>query len=125
MTQTGYITYDAQAARLEDLHRRAAHRRTRREPEVEPVAIRHAVPADRDTIERLAALDSAEVPTGEILIAEVAGEPRAAIDVAGGRTVADPFQRTRHAVEQLTSRSAELRKAATPRRRLRLSYRTA
>ncbi len=43
---------------------------------------------------RLAALDSAAVPFGQVLIAEVDGQPKAALSLADGGVVADPFSRT-------------------------------
>jgi hypothetical protein len=125
MTRTGYITYDAQLARLEDFGRRSHRVRDAREQHSATVSIRRAGAADRHELVRLAALDSADVPSGEVLIAEVAGEPRAAIDLGGGGTVADPFHRTKHLVELLGERARTMRETATPRRRLRLRYRTA
>ena len=82
-----------------------------------PIAIRRATDADRDALERLAALDSARVPTGEILIAEVAGEAQAAIGVAAGATIADPFRPTAHLVDLLRLRAGRLgERTRTPRR---------
>jgi hypothetical protein len=124
MTRTGYLSYDAQMSHLEDLLRQSRRRR-RSHAADEPVVIRRAGAADRAAIERLAALDSAEAPTGDVLIAEVAGEPRAAIDIVGGEAVADPFRRTKHLVELLGERARAMRESAPPRRRLRLRYRTA
>jgi hypothetical protein len=43
---------------------------------------------------RLAALDSAPMPLGPVLLAEIDGEPRAAIALRDNRVVADPFHRT-------------------------------
>ncbi len=58
------------------------------------IAIRAATTDDARTLTRLAALDSAPVPNGPVLLAEVDGEARAAIDLRDGRVVADPFERT-------------------------------
>lgn len=55
------------------------------------ISIRAATPDDARTVARLAALDSALVPSGPVLLAEVDGEPRAAISLRDGRVVADPF----------------------------------
>jgi hypothetical protein len=65
------------------------------------VLIRPATTADDRTLTRLAALDSARVPAGPVLIAEVTGEPHAAMDLETGAVVADPFRRTDHLVELL------------------------
>jgi hypothetical protein len=90
------------------------------------IAIRRATESDRPTLHRLAALDSSRTPSGEVLIAEVDGEPQAAIEIAGGAVVADPFRPTAHVVELLGLRAARMRRPAESRLRLRLrAYRTA
>src|SRR3712207_1701662 len=58
------------------------------------ISIRAATSNDARTVMRLAALDSAPVPFGPVLLAEVDGEPRAAVALRDGRVVADPFHRT-------------------------------
>ena len=130
---TGYLTYDANVARLDDLHRRAQRRRTGRDAgtrtrawDAERVTIRRATEADRATLERLAALDSAATPTGEVLLAVVDGQALGAVEVASGAAIADPFRPTAELVEQLSLRARRLRAATNPRRpRLRWAYRTA
>jgi hypothetical protein len=81
------------------------------------IAIRRATEADRFTLERLAALDSAPAPTGDVLIAVVGGEPQAAVEVASGDAVADPFRPTAHVVELLSLRAARMRERSSSRRR--------
>src|SRR5215218_2597424 len=76
------------------------------------ISARRATGEDRVDLENLAALDSARALTGEILIAAVADEPQAAIEVATGATVADPFRPTAHLVELLELRAARLRQPA-------------
>jgi hypothetical protein len=135
---TGHLAYGANQARLDDLRRRAgAHGAVRHaraatfaRDEIrinadEPVAIRRATEADRDALERLAALDSAQTPSGAVLIAEVDDEPQAAIEVTGGTVVADPFRPTAHVVELLRARAARLSEPAGSSRRLRLRWRSA
>lgn len=89
------------------------------------IAIRRATEADRPVVERLAALDSARWPSGEVLIAEVDGELQAAIEIAGGATIVDPFRRTAHLTELMSLRAARLREAAAPSRPLRMPWRSA
>ena len=60
----------------------------------EPITIRRATPADAVALQRLAQLDSALSLTGEILLAERGARVVAAIELAGGSTIADPFSRT-------------------------------
>jgi hypothetical protein len=136
---TGYLTYDANIARLDDLHHRAQRRRAARRRAslaaggsaartADPVTIRRATEADRAALARLAALDSARPLAGEVLLAEAGGEVLGAIEVAGSAAIADPFQPTAELVELLRVRAARLRAAATPRRprrRSRFAYRAA
>ena len=58
----------------------------------QPWTLRPADSSDTPTIRRLATLDSQPDLTGPTLIAEVGGEPWAAVEVRSGRTVADPFR---------------------------------
>ena len=56
------------------------------------LTIRPADPTDLAGLNRLAALDSASPPTGEVLVAEVAGELWAAVELEhSGTAIADPF----------------------------------
>src|SRR5688572_16868552 len=65
------------------------------------VVIRRAVQADRPAVERLAALDSARIPRGDLLLALVDDAPWAALSVHGGEAVADPFRPSAEAVDLL------------------------
>jgi hypothetical protein len=55
------------------------------------VTIRSSTSGDLPAIRRLAAIDSAAVPSGQLLLAEVNGDLVAALAVADGRVIADPF----------------------------------
>ena len=74
---------------------------------------------DRDTrrLRILAQLDSAPVPSGPMLIAEVDGRLRAALPLDGGEPIADPFRRSADLIELLRARAAQL--AGPDRRRWR------
>src|SRR5437763_15980321 len=72
------------------------------------VTIRHAFPDDALALVRLAILDSAEVPPQPLLVAEVAGELRAALSLHDGGVVAAPFHPTRSLVEFLLARASQL-----------------
>ena len=80
-------------------------------PRVQPsssaLILRFATDEDEPAVLRLAALDSARVPRGLLLLAEQQGELRAALSLTDGSAIADPFLRTAHLVEAL--------RAATPR----------
>jgi hypothetical protein len=73
------------------------------------VVIRAARGSDGESLRRLAALDSARVPAGDVLIAEAEGAVVAAHSPATGATIADPFRRTADVVELLELRGAMLR----------------
>jgi hypothetical protein len=72
------------------------------------ISIRSATPADGRTLARLAALDSAPVPFGPTLVAEIDGAPRAALSVRDGSVIADPFARTAEVVSLLRMHAAAL-----------------
>jgi hypothetical protein len=74
----------------------------------QPVTMRVAGPSDRPAIERLAALDSQRAPQGDVLVAEVGGELRAAVPMDGGTPVADPFRPTADVVSLLRERAAQV-----------------
>jgi hypothetical protein len=79
------------------------------------VSIRAARGSDGPALERLAAMDSAVVPAGELLVAEAGGSLVAAMAAASGERIADPFERTA-GVMALLEVHAGRRRAATGRR---------
>ena len=80
------------------------------------IIIRRAGAADASILARLAALDSAVQPGDDSLIAEIDGRPVAALDLADGRVVADPFARTADLVELLRLRASRVHGARRDRR---------
>ncbi len=80
------------------------------------LAIRPAAQDDAAELDRLAALDSTDVPTGQLLLAVVDGRILAALSVATGASFADPFAPTADLVDLLRRRAAGLQ---TPARRAR------
>ena len=73
------------------------------------VTIRRLDDADLPAVSRLVQLDSAEVPDGDLLGAEIEGELVAIVPIAGGKTIADPFSRTSELRALLELRAAQLR----------------
>ena len=65
------------------------------------LTIRPADLADLAGLDRLAALDSASPPTGDVLVAEVGGELWAALQIDSGAAIADPFRPSGELVELL------------------------
>jgi hypothetical protein len=72
------------------------------------VTLRFGFPDDAASLARLAALDSSRLPAQPVLIAEVGGEPAAALSLSDGSLVADPFQPTAQLVDLLTERARQL-----------------
>ena len=79
------------------------------------ITIRHARPEDEDGLRRLAERDSAPLPQGQVLVALIGDELRAAIPVGGGGTIADPFHPTAELLRLLTARAEQLRPNAGDR----------
>jgi hypothetical protein len=65
------------------------------------ITIRQATSADAFALRRLAALDDARALRGEVLLAEQAGEIRAALSLDDDRAVANPFAPTAKLVDML------------------------
>ena len=80
------------------------------------VTIRPAFPDDAAALERLAQLDSAVVPAGALLIAEVDGEVAAALAIGDDSAIADPFRPTAALVALLAQRARQLRGPVRRRR---------
>ena len=72
------------------------------------VTIRSAGTDDRRLLRRLAALDSSDAPVGDVLLAEVDGEPRVALELRTGRFIADPFHRSEEVRLLLAVRAGDL-----------------
>lgn len=90
----------------------------RRRPVAHPagdVAIRAAGARDATTLRELEQLDGRALTDGTRLVAELDGVPVAAIAVADGTVVADPFERTAAVVDLLRVRARQLRIAGTAR----------
>lgn len=75
---------------------------------IDGVNVRMMRPEDRVALTRLAAVDSGPIPFGAWMVAEVDGELLAALPLAGGRALADPFRHTADLVELLEMRVAQM-----------------
>ena len=76
---------------------------------MENITIRVATAADERAVRRLAVLDSAFPPTGDVMLAEMDDELWAALSIDTGHAVADPFRPSGDMVELLRLRAARLR----------------
>jgi hypothetical protein len=65
------------------------------------ITIRQASSNDAFALRRLAALDDRPALRGDVLLAEQAGEIRAALSLESGRSIANPFAPTAELVEIL------------------------
>ncbi len=72
------------------------------------ITIRLARTGDHSALGALAERDSRELPAGDLLVAEVSGEIRAALPVSGGEAIADPFSRSDELVRLLSARIDQL-----------------
>ena len=79
------------------------------------ITVRRSVAADRNELERLAALDGARPPTGPALVAEADSRMLAALPLGSGRPIADPFEPTAAIVALLELRARQIE--AAPKRR--------
>jgi hypothetical protein len=84
------------------------------------LTIRLATSADEFAVRRLAALDSASPPTGDVLLAEMGNELWAALSVDTGTAIADPFRPSGDLVDLLQFRADRLAGEARGRGRARL-----
>ena len=75
---------------------------------VDAITIRPATAGDRDALRRLAILDSATVPVGDLLVADGGGELRAAVAIGSGKAIADPFHPTAGIVVLLRARARQI-----------------
>jgi hypothetical protein len=87
------------------------------------ITIRRAYADDAIELGRLAQLDSARTPSGAVLVAESEGRIVAAVELASGASIADPFLPTAHTVELLRMHAREAHEGRSPRRaRLRAVF---
>ncbi|HEY6963323.1 MAG TPA: hypothetical protein VI408_15670 [Gaiellaceae bacterium] len=89
------------------------------------VELRLCKPVDDLALENLAALAETTVPHGRLVVALVNGRIVAALPLAGGCAIRDPFARTSHIVRLLELRRAQLRPRAPRAGALRLLRRHA
>jgi len=90
-----------------------AHRREPGAPRADQtsdptIALRLAHDDEQGAISRLASLHEAPAPSGDVLLGLVDGTPVAALSLADGRVVADPFARSGEVVELLRLRADRL-----------------
>ena len=125
VAMTAPLTHHLHQSRVHDFRRATppAHRAPRPTAEAttvmqtaeQPIAIRRATAADRAVVARLAALDSADVPAGDVLIAFVGDEPQAATEIATGPR--SPTRSARPPTSSTCCRSARGTCAPPPPRR--------
>ena len=83
------------------------------------LTLRQLDPGDAAAVDRLSALEGRRAPEAPLLGAEVEGRLLAAVSIATGEVVADPFSRTAEVRSLLELRGAQLRE-----RRPRVTGRT-
>src|SRR3954470_21269761 len=81
------------------------------------IVIRPAGEDDAPALRRLAQLDGARLPEGDLLVAEAGGKPRAALRISDRAYVADPFYPSKELVGLLDVRARRLRRDSSSRGR--------
>ncbi|HEX8645364.1 MAG TPA: hypothetical protein VF715_00595 [Thermoleophilaceae bacterium] len=66
-----------------------------------PVVFRPAGESDRPALSRLARLDDRRIPRGDLVLAQVGSEIRAAVSTSDGAAIADPWTPTAAIVDAL------------------------
>jgi len=114
---------DERLATLKHDARRPAPRPTKRTPAVDlsEIDLRLCKASDDAELEYLAALSEQPLAAGRFVVALVDGRIAAALPLAGGALLADPFVRTAHLQRLLELRAAQLRQPE-PRRSLLPRY---
>ncbi len=84
----------------------------------EAISIRRLGDEDLAAVERLAQLESRRPPEGTLLGVEIEGRLLAALSLASGESIADPFSRSAELRALLELRAAQLRRRENGRRRL-------
>ena len=79
------------------------------------ILIRRANDDDAAALRRLAQLDGARLPEGDVLVAEADGEIRAALRITDSSYVADPFFPSRALVGLLDTRAKAMRRTTISR----------
>ena len=80
------------------------------------ITIRRTTEDDAPALRRLAQLDGARLPEGDLLVAEAGGELRAALRILDRAYVADPFFPSKELVSLLDMRAKRLRREEHSRR---------
>lgn len=115
--------------RIETLRRDAARRvrptAAARPVESSEIELRLCRASDDPALERLAALAEQPLPLGRLVVALVNGTLVAALPLAGGCALRDPFVRTAHLTGLLELRARQLRQPAARRGVGRLLHRHA
>jgi hypothetical protein len=114
-----FLSKELAGEHIRDLHEAAARNiptASSKHDRIATVRVRRFAERDIDGIRRLAALDEKPVPTGGVLVAELAGELVAALPVDGGEAIADPFKPTKDIVELLRMRASQINKTGTSRK---------
>ncbi len=117
-----YFAYQMARQRVASLHEEADNYRRVREaksyrraraasvhpPQPVRAAIQLRLSACRDELERLAALSDRSLRDGDWLVAELDGEPVAAVSIEDGTTLYDPFRPTSQVVSLLELRRKQV-----------------
>jgi hypothetical protein len=113
--------------RFETLQRSVGHRFAAGAPRIEApdIELRLCKSDDDFALDQLSELSEQPVPFGRLVVALVDGRLVAAMPLAGGPVLRDPFVRTVHLIPLLQLRAKQLRQPAHQPRTARLLHRHA
>lgn len=80
-----------------------------RSPQIATIRASLAHGSDGDLVRRLASIAASAPPEGAVMLAEVDGEPVAAVGIADGQAVADPERSTPELLAQLRIQRLQVR----------------
>ena len=109
------IADDHIALLRQDARRPVRTARPRAAVDTTDIELRLCRAADDPALDRLAALAESALPAGRLVLATVRGRIVAALPLAGGPALRDPFEHTAHLLPLLQMRAAQLRQPE-PRR---------
>ena len=108
-----FLSNETAQQHIGDLRRSARASRVPEEaeplPEEDCLTVRTATPRDADALRLLAALEGVNMPSGDVLVAQLGADVVAALPLGGGRAIADPFRPSAQFVELLKLRARQLR----------------
>jgi len=114
-TILGFMAEEHMQQLMRDAGPRGFAAETEEKIDMTDVQLRLCTVEDDDAIAELAVLAERPVPYGRLVLALVNGRIVAALPLAGGQPITDPFKRTAHIIPLLELRAKQLRESKPKR----------